>query len=234
MRVRGFSHGLCGGPAAAHVKQAAGGFVESVRGVLQPPVLQESVAPLRQEVWSSLRVVAGEIERLPVVPLGQDDVERQGVVAGQLEGADGGLSQLTPQVVVAGSPGQFESGDVVVSQDLGDLLQPVAGGRLHPARHGGVLGGSVGPGELPVGDVADERVAKGELALTGHRGVEMAAHEIALHEVVQRGLGGRVVAVVESGDGAGPEDLADHGRVAEERLVGRGQLVEASRDQRLQ
>ena len=54
-------------------------------------------------------------------------VEGELAVSGLLQGADAGLEQLVLQFVFPGRPGQLQGGDVVMGEDLGDLVQPLAG-----------------------------------------------------------------------------------------------------------
>ena len=106
----------------------------------------------------------------------------------------------------------------MVRHDLGDLLRADAARLLDPARDGGVLGGAVGARELGVGDVADEGVTKGELALAGYGGLTLAPHHVAPGKIVKPTLRRLAITVIQGRDGTGPEHLADHGGVGQQLL----------------
>ena len=87
--------------------------------------------------------------------------------------------------------------------------------RLDPLGDAPVLRGALGARDLPVRDVADERVRERELALALDRRAPLAADEaLALERVERRGRCVRVAS-----ERARPEDLADDGRVLQERLL---------------
>ena len=87
--------------------------------------------------------------------------------------------------------------------------------RLDPLGDGSVLLCAVGPGDLPVRDVADEGVSERELALALDRRAALPADEPLALEPVQRRAGRRRVAA----ERARPEDLADDCRILEQRLL---------------
>ena len=84
--------------------------------------------------------------------------------------------------------------------------------------------------DLPVGDVADERVQERVLRLAGDRGAALAADELLPLERVERLVELELHAAADRGQPGGPEDLADHGGVLDELLLGGRERVEARGD----
>ena len=116
-----------------------------------------------------------------------------------------------------------------MGQHLGVVLRPAE--RLDPGRRALVALRSGAPGDLAVGDVADEQVPERVLVLAAHRGAPLAADELLPLERVQPLL--RVLrarALADRADGAEPEDLPEHRGVLEELLLARRKPVEAGRD----
>ena len=116
----------------------------------------------------------------------------------------------------------------MVREHLGVVLGPAE--TLDPLRRVSVLLGTLGAGDLSVGDVANERVGERELRLALDRSAPLLAHERLALERVEGGsrLGG--VAAKRSG----PEDLSDDCRVPQELLLREGQPVETRRDDALE
>ena len=97
-------------------------------------------------------------------------------------------------------------------EHLGVVLGAVACDGGEPFRRAAVLLRPLRPRDLPVGDVADERVEECVLRLPRDRGAAVAADELLPLERVEDAL-------VRAGQRARPEDLADHRRVLEEGLL---------------
>ena len=115
----------------------------------------------------------------------------------------------------------------MVGEHLGVVFR--APKALDPLCDAAVLLGTVGAGDLPVGDVANEGVCKRELGLAFDGRAFLAAHESLALERVQGRRRVRAVA-----NGRRPEHLADDGGVAQQILLGVGQPVEAGRDDSLE
>ena len=128
--------------------------------------------------------------------------------------------------VEPGGLGEGERLVVVVGEHLGVVLGAVAGEGREPFRGAPVLLRPLRARDLAVGDVADERVEEGVLRLAGDRGAAVAADELLPLERVQDAL-------VRARQRARPEDLADHRRVLQERLLLRREPVDPRRDQAL-
>ena len=86
----------------------------------------------------------------------------------------------------------------------------------------------VGARDLPVRDVTDEHVQERILGLVRHRRPAGALHELLSLERMQKLLDVLARAAVDQA--AEPEDLAEHGRVLEQLLLGRGKAVDPRRD----
>jgi hypothetical protein len=121
----------------------------------------------------------------------------------------------------------------MVGQLLGPVLGPVRRQGLQPAGRPLVLVGPGRPGQLPVGDVADQDVAEGVLALPGDRRTTLAAQQLPALQGVQAGLQGGRFGIAEGGHGPQPADLAEHGRVLHQPLVLGGEGVQAGGDDAL-
>ena len=94
-----------------------------------------------------------------------------------------------------------------------------------------MLVGTLGPRDLPVRDVADEDVLERELRLARHGGTSCALHEFLPLERVEALL--EIPTSVFSRERAEPEDLADHSRVLQQRLLLGLQRVEPRGDDAL-
>ena len=116
---------------------------------------------------------------------------------------------------------------------VGELLDLLAGLGFQPVRGCQVLCRTPRTRDLLVGDVSDEQVPEPVLRLALHRRLAGGPHELLACELVQRPLDLVRIAVAHGADRAGPEHLAQHGRVLEEGLALLGERVEAGRDQRV-
>jgi hypothetical protein len=133
----------------------------------------------------------------------------------------------------AGGPRERERLAVVVREQLGVVLHPLPRDPLDPTRRRLVLARARRPRDLGVGDVAHEPMAECELRLALDRREPCRAHELAPHQLVEAVADGALFVAPDGRDGAGPEHLADDGRVLEERLAFGAERVEPRRDQRL-
>ena len=119
----------------------------------------------------------------------------------------------------------------MVCEHLGVLL--LAAQRGHPVGHCPVLLGPRCPRDLAVGDVADEQVQEGVLALALDRRPPLAADELLACERVQALLDCCPIATVHLRDRARPEDLAEDGGILEQCLLLRLEAVEPGSDDAL-
>ena len=86
--------------------------------------------------------------------------------------------------------------------------------------------------QLPVGDVADQRVHEDELRLALHRAAAHGSHELLGGELVQAAVHVGDVPAADRGDRTGPERAAHHGGVGEQGLAVGAEQVEARSDER--
>ena len=102
--------------------------------------------------------------------------------------------------------------------------------RVDPLGDGSMLRGALGAWNLPVRDVADERVREGVLGLALDGRTPLASDErLALERMEYRR--GRLRLTPER---AAPEDLADDRRILEELLLIRLEAVEPGRNDALE
>ena len=187
------------------------------------------------EQVGSFRVAGrGERERLRVVRLGCGDVEREGAVAGDGQGAPCGPVESRRLNGLAGGEEELPGLRVVVGEHLGEVLDPLRCLALDPSRRRLVLRRPADPRDLAVGDVADEHVPEAVLGLAGHRALPGRPDELRPGELVQAGADRLLVAVADRRERACPEDLADNGGVLKQGLALLRECVQAGGDQRLQ
>ena len=111
-----------------------------------------------------------------------------------------------------------------------DLQQLLARTILQPAREAAVQAGALLLRQPCVGDLADEHVLEAEGPLPADRRARLAQRELPQLEILERRLD--VVRVGRDvGERAEPEDPADHGGALQQRLLERGQDVDAGGDQ---
>ena len=182
--------------------------------------------PAEQEV-GPLVVVGPQLERLLVLRGGDGEaVQGERAVPRVAQREPRALGEVV--VLTTGSPHELERRAPVVREHLRVILgtaearDPLGGRAMSP--------GTVGTGDLPVRDVADERVGEGELALALERRAALATDEALALERVQRRRRGICVAPHR----ARPEHLADDGGVLEQLLLGVGQAVEPRGDDPLE
>ena len=75
------------------------------------------------------------------------------------------------------------------------------------------------PGDLAVGDIADEQMPEGVLALTLHRAQPRRADELLTGKLVQSQLELGLVAAADLGQRAHPEHLPENSRVLKQALA---------------
>ena len=142
--------------------------------------------------------------------------------------------ELARLLALPGGAGELEGSRVVVGEHVGEVLDPVGSLRLDPGGGGDVAGGARGARQLVVGDVAGEDVPERILGLPRHRRLPRRPHQLLARQLPQRR--GDTSARSRSpiwATRSGPEHLADHGSVGQQRLRLRLQRVEARGDQRL-
>ena len=120
--------------------------------------------------------------------------------------------------------------EVVMREHLDAVFRAVARQRADPLRGEAVLVHAARARDLSVGDVADERVQERILGFARDGRAALAADELLPLERVQRLVELELDTAADRGQPCGPEDLADHGRVLHELLLGRRESVEAGRD----
>jgi hypothetical protein len=123
---------------------------------------------------------------------GVEGVQGGGPVAGLPE-RDPGPPGQHGRVLLTGRPGELQRPRVVVGEQLGPVLGPVRGERGDPLGGPAVLVGPGGPGDLAVGDVAEQDVPEAVLGLPRHRRAALRGQEVARLqdlEVAPDGLGG--------------------------------------------
>ena len=175
----------------------------------------------------------GERERPLEAREGGGGVEAEGAFPGEAEEAQRGCLQLGCLLGLPGGVGEVEGGRVVVGEHVGQVFDPLGRLRLDPGGGSDVPGGAGGPGELVVGDVAGEDVPEGVLGLALHRRLPRRTDELLARQLAQRAGHGLRVALAHRRHGTGPEHLADHRRVRQQRLRVRLEGVQAGGDQRL-
>ena len=104
---------------------------------------------------------------------------------------------------------------------------------LDPLAGQPVLLSSPGTRNLAVGDISNEQVQEGVLALARHRGPPLATDELLSLQVVQGLLRGRPLHACDAGGGTQPEDLADHRSVLKQGLLLVGKRIEPGGDDSL-
>ncbi len=113
-----------------------------------------------------------------------------------------------------------------MGEHLGAILCPLVPERLDPLGRAEVEVGAAGPGNLPVGDVADEHMPDGILRFARHRGAAVAAHELLALERVQLLLRVPGRDPGDRSDRAQPEHLPDNRGSLEQRFLVRLERVE--------
>src|SRR5205814_2581657 len=114
---------------------------------------------------------------------------------------------------VAGCLGELEGLQIVVCEHLGQVLDPLTRLALDPGSGSAMAARPLRARDLGVGNVANEQMPERVLALALHRARPGGADELLAGELVQRRLYLGRVTTADLGHGAGPEHLAEHGRV---------------------
>ena len=174
-----------------------------------------------------------DLECLGEVRLGALDIERKRPLAGEGETPDRSRLELLCVSTVTGGARELQRRQVMVGEDVSQILRALARLLLDPGSGCPMAAGSSGARDLPVADVPHQHVPEGELVLALHRARASRANELLARELVQRLLDLVGLAPSHLHEGAGPEDLAQHGRVLEQALAVQAQGVEAGGDQRL-
>src|SRR5205814_3053798 len=107
----------------------------------------------------------GGVQAERAFPRERQELERRCLELARLPGLPSGLREL-------------QGGRVVVREDVGEVLDPLEGLGLDPARRRNVAGCSRSSGELPVGDVACENVPERIFGLALDRGAAGGTHEL--------------------------------------------------------
>src|SRR5438034_5337230 len=115
-------------------------------------------------------------------------------------------------------------------EDLGVVCGAVSCELLDPLRRRAVLLGARRARDLLIRHVANEHMPERKLLLTLDRRRARRSNELLAHELAHAVLHGALLDVPDRGDGAGPEDLSDDGRVLQERLPFWRKRVEACGD----
>lgn len=119
--------------------------------------------------------------------------------------------------VPARGTGKAERLGVVVGKQGRQLragvLDRPAGRRLEPCGHAAVPFSSLSPGELPVGDVADQYVPERVTGLSGRRGARSLVQELLGFQTPEAALQPLRVVPADRGKRACRGGLAEHGRV---------------------
>ena len=102
--------------------------------------------------------------------------------------------------------------------------------RVDPGRRGPMLARSDRARDLAVGDIANQEVSEGVLALACDRRAAAASHELLSLERVQQLLRLPARQAADRLDRTEPEDLSHDGCVLKQQLLLLGQGVEACRD----
>ena len=118
----------------------------------------------------------------------------------------------------------------MVRKELGTILAPILRQRLDPPRDANVPVDPVGPRQLAVDRVADERVDEGVLGRPRDSGAPVAAQELLAPERAEQLVDRRPVVLGDGAKPVGPDDAAHHRRVSEELLLGRWQQIDPCRD----
>ena len=134
----------------------------------------------------------------------------------------------------AGGRRELERLLVVVGDLLGEVGRALAHRVPDPASRLDVLAPAGRPRDLPVGDVADQRVPEEMLGLPGDARGRRTAYQLAPRREVQERAHLVLGHPRDSGHRARPEDPPDHRGVVQQRLQGRWERVHACADQRLQ
>ncbi len=173
-----------------------------------------------------------ELERAGEQAVSGRDVELHCPLPGEREEAPGAPLELGVRIC-SGRFRELERLAHVVGKKISVVEEAVARHLLEPVRSRLVLGSSRSARDLPVGDVADERMPEQVFGLALDRRQPGGAEELLAGQLV-KALADLVRAPSAHGlEGACPEDLADDGSVLEQRFTVGGQRVEPRGDDAL-
>ena len=128
----------------------------------------------------------GERERPLEVRKRRGGVQPERTLPGEGEEPQRRCLELGGLLGLPGGPRELQGRRVVVGEDVGEVLDPLGGLGLDPARRGDVTRGPRGSGELAVGDVAGQDVPEGVLGLALDRGTPGGTHELLAGELPER------------------------------------------------
>ena len=129
------------------------------------------------------------------------------------------FSELEREIALIGRARECDRLDVVMRQQLRVIGDALAGRPLEPHRCGSVALRLRAARDLGVRDVANEQMPERVLEVALERRPPGGANELFPRELVQPFAHNRLVEAAHLGERAGPEDLADHGGVVEQRLA---------------
>lgn len=174
-----------------------------------------------------------QLDRAPVARAGLPGVELKRPVTRHDEEASSGVRQMRDLVRRAGGAGELERLPVMVGEEIGVVGDALACHLLDPVGGAAVLRRALGARNLAIGDVADQGVPEDVLRLILYRGRPRPSHELLACELMEPFANVFRVAIAHRFERTGPEDLAEHGRVVEQRLPLRRDRVQARGDDAL-
>ena len=172
------------GHALAPVSVERERLLERRLRLLRPPLLLRSLRPALEQQGALRMAGRGERECVRQALLGTVDLERQRPLARQGQVAERARLQHCRLPGLAGGAGERERAQVVVSEHIGQVLDPLARLLLQPRRRRFVAGGPGGARDLAVGNVPDEQVPEAVLALSLHRARPDWADELLVRQLV--------------------------------------------------
>ena len=168
----------------APLAMAGEGLVERLTRLPQPVLRSCRLRPALQQQPPLLVILRAELEGACERLLGPVDVEAERPLAGQRQLPDR-LRLERAGVGRAGGAGELERGQVVVGENVGQVLCPLARHRLEPGGRALVPLGARRAGDLRVTDVSDQRVPEPELRLPRHRRAAGGPDELLSRQLMQ-------------------------------------------------
>ncbi len=153
----------------------------------------------------------------------------QGSLAGEHDVAAGARLKTVSVALQAGGARELEGTVVVVGEKLGVILDALFGYPFDPFGDRPVFLGPCTPGDLSVGNVADQSVAKAVLPLPRHGRGLAGSDELPSSELMQRRVE-RGFARADGLERIRPEVPTDDRSVLEQGLEGGGERIEAGCD----
>ena len=142
-------------------------LLECGRRFAEPGPQAQGFAVVDQQFGAIGVIGPGHGQCLGVVAFGGFHVDAHGPVPGQHQVASRAGGKLPGQRIL-GSPRQFQGGGVVSGQDLGVVGGPFPRHLLDPGRRTAVTLGALGPRDLRIADIADQRMGEGVFGLARH------------------------------------------------------------------